>query len=250
MIDSKTPQDRIVAARQLYATLKTYIEQPIWTPLQGTLILSGIHPPAECTEIPSGGVGLDGRILSGGDRRFSQARKIWKEWGWRCDNDQESGDITPVELSPFEFICWCQDDQIETEWLRLIEDMIGYNHSSDPVDFMPSAILEYVTHKVNAADVIMSRLGETQSEVGQFEASSVEKKEKSPSRSPMPIPANQEYLSTEELAGVFAVEPQSILKQRSKTGTYNGIRPVKPGRRLLWPVDAVKRSLNGERIDE
>ncbi|WP_090680680.1 hypothetical protein [Paraburkholderia phenazinium] len=71
MTKDQSPPEHIAAARQLYAVLKEYLNQPTWTPIDGTLIVSGIHPPPDCAEIPNGGVGLDGRIfLSAGNERF------------------------------------------------------------------------------------------------------------------------------------------------------------------------------------
>ncbi|API76330.1 hypothetical protein AC251_02640 [Ralstonia pseudosolanacearum] len=66
----------------------------------------------------------------------------------------------------------------------------------------------------------------------------------------MPVPANRDHVSTEELAAILAIEPQSILKRHAKDGSYLGIRPTKlPNRRLLWPVAEVKKLLSGGRSD-
>lgn len=54
------------------------------------------------------------------------------------------------------------------------------------------------------------------------------------------IPASAPHLSTEELANVLKVQPQTIRKRLSQTGSYFCVRPVKlPNRRLMWPADAV-----------
>lgn len=54
-------------------------------------------------------------------------------------------------------------------------------------------------------------------------------------------------VESDEMAAVLAVDPRSIRKRYSQTGTYHGIRPTKlPSRRLLWPVDAIKLLLAGE----
>jgi hypothetical protein len=58
-----------------------------------------------------------------------------------------------------------------------------------------------------------------------------------------PIVMNQSAnrsLTTEELAAVLAIRPQSLRKRLSQTGSYFGIRPVKlPNRQLRWPADSV-----------
>lgn len=66
------------------------------------------------------------------------------------------------------------------------------------------------------------------------------------SAGPMPIPENREHLSTEELAAILAVNPQTIRKRYSDTGSYHGLVPQRlPNRRLLWPVEAVRQMVNG-----
>lgn len=54
-------------------------------------------------------------------------------------------------------------------------------------------------------------------------------------------------LSTEELASIFKVQPQSIRAALCRRGHYLGMRPTKPAnRRLLWSAADVSRVLNGE----
>lgn len=54
-------------------------------------------------------------------------------------------------------------------------------------------------------------------------------------------------LSTEELACIFKVQPQSIRAALCRQGHYLGLRPTKPAnRRLLWSAADVSRILNGE----
>ncbi|MFL9928827.1 hypothetical protein P0D88_06055 [Paraburkholderia sp. RL18-103-BIB-C] len=247
MTKDQTPPERIAAARQLYAVLKEYLDRPTWTPLDGTLIVSGIHPPPDCAEIPNGGVGLDGRIFSsGGNERFSNARRIWQKWLWRCEDDQENGKVTPIALRPDKFLIWCDDMDVETDWLRLYRSLIGYESSTDRGDVIPLAIVEYAAQTAKAIDVLTAKLvaDELLPDAGAGNR-------KPASRSPMPLPESRERLSTEEFAAVLAVEPQSVRKRYSETGSYHGVRPTKlPNRRLLWPVDEVKRLLNGDTVGD
>ncbi|WP_213298083.1 hypothetical protein [Paraburkholderia sacchari] len=247
MTSEQSPRERIAAARQLYAALQEYIDWPTWTPMEGALIVSGIHPPPDCCEIPNRGVGLDGRIFSSGDNvRFSDAHRIWRKWLSRCEDDQESGEVTPVQFRPDKFLIWCDDMHIETDCLRLCRSLIGYTADAGRVDVIPLAIVEYAEQKANEVDVLTARLVAGESGVD----SGVRYKESS-SRSPMPLPQNREHLSTEEFAAALAVEPQSVRKRYSETGSYHGVRPTKlPNRRLLWPIPAVKRLLNGDAADE
>lgn len=53
-------------------------------------------------------------------------------------------------------------------------------------------------------------------------------------------------LSTDELAAIFKVKPQSIRSALCRDGHYLGLRPIKPAsRRLLWRAAEVARILNG-----
>lgn len=239
--EEPTPQERIAAARQLYAVLKEYLDRPNWTPMEGTLIVSGIHPPPDCAKIPNGGVGLDGRIFTGGgNERFSEARRIWRKWTWSCDDDQESGEETLTEFKPHEFLIWCDDMDIETDWIRLCRAFYGDSANSSQVDFIPPAIVEYATQSARVIDAFTARLVAQDAGVSAKTGSGG-----SFARSPMALPENREYLSTAEFAAVLAVEAQSVRKRYSETGSYHGVRPTKlPSRRVLWPVEALKRLLN------
>ncbi|MFX1695929.1 hypothetical protein [Paraburkholderia sp. A1RO-1] len=162
--EEPSPQERIAAARQLYAVLKEYLDRAAWTPMEGTLIVAGIHPPPDCTEIPNGGVGLEGRVFrGGGNERFSDARRIWRKWTWRCEDDEENGEITPVELPPPEFLIWCDDMDIETDWLRLCRAFYGDSANSNQVDFIPPAIVEYATRQARGVDLLLAKLGADES---------------------------------------------------------------------------------------
>jgi len=181
--EEQTPRERVAAARQLYAVLKEYLDRPKWTPMEGTLIVSGIHPPVDCDEIPDGGVGLDGRVFTGGgNERFSDARRIWRKWTWRCEDDQENGEDTPVKLKPHEFLIWCDDMDIETEWIRLFRSLIGYKSNSEQIDSIPPAIVEYATQSARVIDALTVRLFAEES------GAAVRVDEKKPSSRSLPLP--------------------------------------------------------------
>jgi len=62
----------------------------------------------------------------------------------------------------------------------------------------------------------------------------------------MQINLQTQTLSTEELAALGKVRPQSIRASLCRHGHWLGLRPTKlPNRRLLWPADAVTRLLAG-----
>ncbi|MCW3481640.1 hypothetical protein OL229_19050 [Neisseriaceae bacterium JH1-16] len=247
MTNDQSPQERIDAARQLYAVLKQYLDRPTWTPIEGVLIVSGMHPPAGCTAFPREAAGLDGRPFKGEVvDRWIKAREIMRLWEWRCQDDEENGTVTPTQLPPHEFIGWCQDLDVDTEWMRLIFDVIsGGKVQTDHPDPIPLAVAEYAAQAAETISAIHALAGQVSGDASV--STPVPKKvEKSAPRVPMPIPANRDHVNTEELAAILAIEPQSIRKRYSMDGSYLGIRPTKlANRRLLWPVADVKKLLSG-----
>ncbi|PAJ87270.1 DNA-binding protein [Burkholderia ubonensis] len=54
-------------------------------------------------------------------------------------------------------------------------------------------------------------------------------------------------LTTEELASLLSIRPQSIRKRYCQTGAYFTLRPVKlPNGRLMWPADAIEKLAGGQ----
>lgn len=53
-------------------------------------------------------------------------------------------------------------------------------------------------------------------------------------------------ITTEELAVLLSIRPQSIRKRYCQTGAYFSLRPVKmPNGRLMWPADALEKLAEG-----
>ncbi|KWE61308.1 MULTISPECIES: DNA-binding protein [unclassified Burkholderia] len=54
-------------------------------------------------------------------------------------------------------------------------------------------------------------------------------------------------LTTEELAELLSIRPQSIRKRYCQTGAYFSIRPVKAQNgRLFWPADSFEKLTGGQ----
>ena len=60
------------------------------------------------------------------------------------------------------------------------------------------------------------------------------------------LAAGRDFIVTDEIAAATNHKPQTVRKTHCQTGEYFGIRPVKLGNRLLWPVADVAKLLNGE----
>ncbi|HDR9078209.1 TPA: DNA-binding protein [Burkholderia vietnamiensis] len=59
-------------------------------------------------------------------------------------------------------------------------------------------------------------------------------------------PPTRRHITTEELAALLSIRPQSIRKRLCQTGGYFNLRPVKlPSGRLLWPGDAIDKLVEG-----
>lgn len=55
----------------------------------------------------------------------------------------------------------------------------------------------------------------------------------------------RDHLDTIEFSVVFACKPQTVRKNHCATGECYGIRPTKAGNKLLWPIAAVAKKLQG-----
>lgn len=61
------------------------------------------------------------------------------------------------------------------------------------------------------------------------------------------IAKNRPLLSTEELATLLTLRPQSIRKRYCQTGAYFCLRPLKmPNGRLMWPGDSIEQLAEGQ----
>ena len=60
------------------------------------------------------------------------------------------------------------------------------------------------------------------------------------------IAAGRDHIRTDELAKALSKASQTIRKNHCLTGECFGIRPLKIGKHLLWPVAKVAALLNGE----
>lgn len=64
------------------------------------------------------------------------------------------------------------------------------------------------------------------------------------------IAAGRDFLLTDEFSTAISRAPQTVRKNFCQTGHCFGIRPLKIGNRLLWPVADLARLLAGESVGE
>jgi hypothetical protein len=60
------------------------------------------------------------------------------------------------------------------------------------------------------------------------------------------LAGGRDFITTAEFARVTNKQTQTIRKEHSAHGEAYGIRPIKIGNRLLWPVQKVALLLEGE----
>ncbi len=66
------------------------------------------------------------------------------------------------------------------------------------------------------------------------------------SESPKTLAVQPQSLTTDEFAYGIHVQPETVRKRYSQTGSYFDIRPRKlKNRRLAWPADAIERFTQG-----
>lgn len=59
------------------------------------------------------------------------------------------------------------------------------------------------------------------------------------------IAAGRDHVKTNEFAHATSCADQTVRKNYCLTGECFGIRPIKVGNRLLWPVVEIAKLLNG-----
>lgn len=194
MTHELSPQERVAATRRLYAVIMSYLERANWTPLEGALIMSGIHPHDGCTRIPTKNwIGLDG-VQQHGD--IIGARRILDEWASCSKEAQVAGVATPKVLPPFEFVMWCLGSGLETDWIHHFQNLVRCREPGE-IDVIPLDIIEYTTQATRAVNSVLGRLrpGPADARVPSARASEPVATDKPIARSPMPIPINHENLS-------------------------------------------------------
>jgi predicted DNA-binding transcriptional regulator AlpA len=127
----KTPgslASMILEGGDINARILSYLDMPSWTPAMGVLIVCGIAPDAYCTEIPKEGMGLDDKPVKPASIQLMKARHMLEDWHeWAAD------EVEPLtELPPGRFLYWCQDSDIDTDWLRLCLQLWGFQDETKP----------------------------------------------------------------------------------------------------------------------
>jgi len=58
-----------------------------------------------------------------------------------------------------------------------------------------------------------------------------------------------EVLETKEAAQALKTTENNLHTNHSRFGHFHGLRPIRLGRKLMWPADGIAKLLRGERIE-
>ncbi|PQA78028.1 AlpA family transcriptional regulator [Rhodoferax sp. TS-BS-61-7] len=125
---NKTPgslASTILEGGEINARILNYLQMSAWTPAMGVLIVCGIAPEANCTEIPEENMGLDAKPIKAASLQIMRARRMLEQW-----NDWAEDEEPITQMSPGRFLYWCQDSDIDTDWLRLCLQIAGFRDDS------------------------------------------------------------------------------------------------------------------------
>lgn len=138
MTQDKSLADRVGNLATQYAIMKKYLQLRTWTPTMGALLVCGIQAPPNCSEIPKGGVGLDGELLNSSASGFHGSRQILLDWGDYLEDQSDESKLV-AEISPIDFLDWCIEEKIRSIWLDQWCLLAGFRvHGS--IDLVPELI--------------------------------------------------------------------------------------------------------------
>lgn len=119
-----TLADVIVEGQELIEVMRGYLALEEWTPAMGAMFAAGLSAAAGCAEIPNDGLkDFMGRSGQGIGIRYCDAKRILREY--------EFQDNAPRVVHPTEFLAWCVEEDVETVWTGLFNELLG---AADPQD--------------------------------------------------------------------------------------------------------------------
>lgn len=136
-----TLADAIIEGRELVVAMRRYLAMEEWTPAMGAMLAAGLLAPVGSADIPTGELrDLIGRPVRGIGMRYSDAKRILREWGYQDD--------APKSVHPTEFLCWCIEERIETVWLGLFTELLGCSGQND-AEIINARISMFLSSAIN-----------------------------------------------------------------------------------------------------
>lgn len=132
---------------------RKYLRWETWTPVQGALLLAGIHPSAQwdafVDEFQWGSelrstirekisrrvispsytldIMLEGGRLSKNSRRLSDFATIMYQWDDWCNDRRNDDEVIPMELTHHEFVAWWLDERVDlydSTFVEIVREML------------------------------------------------------------------------------------------------------------------------------
>ena len=110
-----------------------------WTPVMAALLANGIEAPLGCIKIPDAPKFLGDPVNKG--IRLIKTSSILRNWTSYIEDLDESSGVPPssnpfsISESPYYFLKWFEEEEIDTPWLRLIKRLAGFPAIDDPQSF-------------------------------------------------------------------------------------------------------------------
>lgn len=234
--------DKIKLLVQLKKQISSYVAMDLWTPTMGCMLLAGLHPEPDCTEIPShSALSFDGKKMGPSSISFYEARLIlsrWRQWV-----DEEGVDLKSIP--PHDFFSWCLEDGFKEKyclhsdflWVDVFRELFGVVNKYSLME-----LAEHAEALTAPLDVVLDKLKEIEVKLQSRGVNAIVVEDLDSKGATIKLKPIQRIFTTEELALALKVEPESIRKSLSKNGHYCGVVPNKlPNRRLAWPINAVEK---------
>ena len=101
----------------LETRLTKFLNSKKLTPTQAALLVCGIQPQEDCI-IHCDAITLNGELVKAHSPEMYTAEKILNRWN--------RGINPPAEIALIEFIEWCKDNDINTEWVTNADEWLDY----------------------------------------------------------------------------------------------------------------------------
>lgn len=118
---SDSPTQAIKERERINSHLDHFWSLATWTPAMGAMLVSGVAPAPNCTEISRSGADLRNPGTAATQRSLDDAERTLADWREYWEIRIEDGETLqiPSEIAPFDFLLWCWDEyQSRPDWVR------------------------------------------------------------------------------------------------------------------------------------
>lgn len=139
--------DDVRERTRINAVIRVYLDRPTWTAATAVLLLYGVLPEPNCTEIPNQGRQLRDPLQMASPSWFYRAKRLLDRW---IDEQQEDYIVeltAATEIKPWQFLAWCEEsyrDSSESwpDWLDYFLSFCGYSRYGNMLPSIPPAYVD------------------------------------------------------------------------------------------------------------